>query len=89
MVAVAAQKYGMIIENRTSGVGVYDENPAAYKAQWGYNPYFGPQNRPGSPGALYDQWPTQEIMQFPWSHLQLLKMDTRTAADTTTVTELP
>jgi hypothetical protein len=89
MVAVAAQKYGMILDNRTSGVGIYDENPAAYIADWGYNPYFGRQNVPGSPGALYDAWPTAEILQFPWSHLQLLPMSTRTKADPTTVTEAP
>jgi hypothetical protein len=89
MVAVAAQKYGMVLDNRTSGVAVYEENPAAFQAQYGYNPYYGPQNVPGSPGALYDTWPCPEIMQFPWSHLQLLKMNLRTAADTTTVVENP
>jgi hypothetical protein len=87
IMAVAAQKYGMIIDNRTSGVSVYDQSPTAYIADWGYNPYFGPENQPGTPGALYDAWPTSEILKFPWSHLELLKMDLRTKPDTTVYTE--
>lgn len=89
IMAVAAQKYGLIIDNRSSGVSVYDQSPTAYIADWGYNPYFGPQNQPGTPGALYNGWPTSEIMKFPWSHLELLKMHLSTTPNTTLFTERP
>jgi hypothetical protein len=83
IVAVAAQRYGMIVDNRTAGVGIYDQSPTAYIADWGYNPYFGPADQPGTPGALYNNWPTLEIMKFPWRHLQLLRMHLRTRPNTT------
>jgi hypothetical protein len=87
MMAVAAQKYGMIVVNRTEGVGIYDQDPSPYEADWGFNPYFGRANQPGTPGALYNGWPTLEILQFPWSHLQLLNMNLRTKPNMTRFVE--
>jgi hypothetical protein len=87
MMAVAAQKYGIIINNRAVGLGFRAENPNQFEAAHGYNPYFGPLNRPGTPGALFDQWPSQMLREFPWKDLQLLKMNLRTHADTRPVVE--
>lgn len=89
MMAVAAQKYGIIIANKSSGFTFYNEDATQYTAAHGYNPYFGPANQPGTPGALYDQWPSAMLKLFPWSHLKLLKMTLRTQADPTIYTETP
>jgi hypothetical protein len=87
MMAVAAQKYGIIINNRSSGFTFRGEDPLQYEQANGYNPYLGPQNQPGTPGALYDQWPSQMLRLFPWNHLQLLQMTLRTQPDMTTYVE--
>ncbi len=87
MMAQAAQKYGIIINNRSDGFTFRGEDPTQYEAKHGYNPYKGPDNQPGSPGALFDQWPSQILKQFPWSHLQLLPMNLQTKTDTTPVRE--
>jgi hypothetical protein len=80
MMAEAAQKYGIIINNRSSGFTFRGQDPLQYEQNYGYNPYVGRQHQPGSPGALYSQFPSQMLREFPWSHLQLLKMDLRSAS---------
>ena len=87
MMAQAAQTYGIIINNRSDGFTFRGEDPTQYEAEHGYNPYGGPDGQPGSPGALFDQWPSQILEQFPWNHLELLKMDLRAQPNTTAVTE--
>ena len=87
MMAQAAQTYGIIINNRSDGFTFRGEDPTQYEAEYGYNPYNGPDGQLGSPGALFDQWPSQILEQFPWSHLELLQMDLRTQPNTTPVTE--
>ncbi|HEX5192357.1 MAG TPA: hypothetical protein VFW09_06095 [Solirubrobacteraceae bacterium] len=89
MMAVAAQKYGIIINNRSGGVSFRAEDPTQFEAAHGYNPYFGPHNRPGSRGALFDQWPSQMMRLFPWRHLQLLKMQLHSHPATNRVVESP
>jgi hypothetical protein len=89
MEAVAVQKYGLVVDDRTAGVGFRTENPDQFEKAYGYNPYLGPQNQAGTPGALWDQTPAQMTREFPWSHLQLLRMTRRTQPDTTTVVETP
>jgi hypothetical protein len=89
MMAVAAQKYGILINNKGDGFTFDEEDPTQYIAANGYNPYLGPENSPGTPGALYDQWPNVMLKDFPWSHLELLKMTLRTQPDPTTYTETP
>jgi hypothetical protein len=78
MVAVAAQKYGIIVDDRTAGVGFRAEAPIRYERAHGYNPYLGPENQAGTPGALWQAPPILMMRSFPWSHLQLLKMSLRT-----------
>jgi hypothetical protein len=87
MMAVAAQKYGIIINNRSSGFTFRAEDPTQFIQTYGYNPYMGPEQQPGTVGALYDEWPSQFLRQFPWSHLKLLKMTPETATDMTRVVE--
>jgi hypothetical protein len=89
MLAVAAQKYGIVIINKTSGFAFRMEDPQQFQQAYGYDPYFGPQHQPGTPGALMDNWPSIELALFPWSHLQLLPMDLRTQPDLTTVSATP
>jgi hypothetical protein len=69
MMAIAAQRYGMIIRDQTGhAISFFAENPA----DKGSDPYT-------SPGGLYGgPYPNAVIQAFPWDHLQLLKMDLRT-----------
>jgi hypothetical protein len=89
MMAVAAQKYGIIINNRSDGFTFRGEDPLQYEQAHGYDPYFGPQHEPGTPGALFSGWPADMLRLFPWSHLELLKMDLRARPDTTPIVEAP
>jgi hypothetical protein len=83
MMAVAAQKYGIIIDDRTAGIGFRVEDPTHLVSKYGYNPYTGPEGHAGTPKALFDEAPYQMIPAFPWKHLQLLKMDLRARPDKT------
>jgi hypothetical protein len=69
MMAVAAQRYGMIVRDQTgSAVSFFAENPAPHG---GANPYT-------APGGFYGGPNPQAVMSaFPWQHLQLVKMDLR------------
>jgi hypothetical protein len=64
MIAEAAQHYGIFIRDRTANVAFYAQDPPGQK-----NPYAGPH------GYFEDQYPTQLLATFPWSELQLLKMN--------------
>lgn len=83
MMARAAQKYGIVIINGSDGFTFRAENPTLHKAAYGYDPYFGPANQPGTMGALFDQSPAQLLHVFPWRRLQLRPMTIRTRPDTT------
>ncbi len=89
MMALAAQKYGIIINNRSSGFTFRGEDPLQFEQTYGYDPYYGPTGQPGTSGALFDQWPSAMLRLFPWSHLELLKMDLRTQPDMTPFVETP
>jgi hypothetical protein len=64
-IAVAAQRYGMIVRDKTlSSIGFYAEDPAALSA----NPY----------AKLFEgKVPSVLLAKFPWSHLQAIKPDLR------------
>jgi hypothetical protein len=85
MMAEAAQKYGIVINNRSHGFTIRTQDPTEFEQLYGYNPFYGPHNEPGTPGALFDVWSPTAMQDFPWSHLQLLKMDVRDAPDTTPI----
>jgi hypothetical protein len=65
MMAIAAQRYGIIVRDQTQAVGFFVENPNHYRT----NPYTGVE---GLFGGLA---PNQIMRTFPWEHLELLKMD--------------
>jgi hypothetical protein len=70
MMAVAAQRYGMIVRDQTGhAISFFAENPT----QLGANPYTGPGGFYGGPN------PTAVMQAFPWQYVQLVKMDLRTA----------
>lgn len=66
MLAEAAQRYGMVVRDRSGSVSLYGEAPtdAAGRAAW--EEWFKPV-------------PSGDVMaEFPWEHLQLLEMDLST-----------
>jgi hypothetical protein len=69
MMAVAAQRYGMIVRDQTGwAVSFFAENPAQYG---GVNPYT-------APGGLYRGPNPEAVMAaFPWQYVQLVRMDLR------------
>lgn len=87
MMAVAAQKYGIIINNTGPVVAFRAEDPTQFIAQHGYNPYLGPSGQVGSPGALFSDFPVQLMKLFPWNDLQLLQMNLQTQISTTWITQ--
>jgi hypothetical protein len=59
--AVAAQRYGMIVRDKTfSNIGFYAEDPAPL----GRNPY---------PTLFGRQYPSELLAKFPWSHVQAVR----------------
>jgi hypothetical protein len=66
MMAVAAQRYGMIVRDQTGkGLAFFGEDPS----QYGADPYS------GDGGFFGGKYPTELMRTFPWRHVQLLKMD--------------
>lgn len=62
--AEAAQRYGMVVRDRTGSVIAFAaEDPT------GANPY-----RNASGGLFRDQFPTDFTDEFPWEHLQVLEL---------------
>jgi hypothetical protein len=65
MIAEAAQRYGIVVRDTASHVTLYAQDPTPT----GANPYLGPH------GYFEGKSPQQLLESFPWSHLQLLKME--------------
>ena len=68
MLAVAAQRYGIIVRDKTNR-----ETTFVAETPTGTNPYI------GTGGLFGGLQPWQFLPPFPWSHLQLLKMNLCTA----------
>jgi hypothetical protein len=65
VMAEAAQRYGIFIRDRGGNIAFYGEDPTPT----GTDPYHGP-------GGYYEGKCACRILEsFPWSHLQLLKME--------------
>ena len=65
MMAEAAQQYGIIVRDTASNVAFYGQDPTPL----GTNPYVGAH-------GYYEGKTSQQILEsFPWSHLELLKMN--------------
>jgi large repetitive protein len=65
MMAEAAQRYGIIVRDSASNVAFYGQDPTPT----GTNPYTGTQ------GYFEGKSLTELLELFPWTHLQLLKME--------------
>ncbi len=66
-IAIAAQRYGLIVRDRTlNGTGIYAEDPL----RTGTDPY---------PRLFGGRSPSELLAGFPWDHLQLLRMRLRRA----------
>jgi hypothetical protein len=66
MMAEAAQRYGIFVRDKGPSVSFFAQDPTPT----GTNPYSGPH------GYFEGKTITQQILaSFPWSHLQLLKME--------------
>jgi hypothetical protein len=65
MMAEAAQRYGIFVRDRAANVAFYAQDPTPT----GTNPYA------GAHGYFEGKSPSQLLAAFPWSHLQLLKME--------------
>jgi hypothetical protein len=65
MMAEAAQRYGIIVRDGAGDVTFYAQDPIPT----GTEPYTGPH------GYFEGKSPEQLLASFPWSHLQLLKME--------------
>jgi hypothetical protein len=57
--ALAAQRYGIVVRDRSDSVAFYAEDPGQYAS----NPY---------PSIFGGQTPAQVLARFPWSHLQVV-----------------
>lgn len=65
MVAEAAQRYGIIIRDKSQTIGFYAQDPTPT----GTEPYR------GSGGYFEGKYPNQLLASFPWSYLEVLDMD--------------
>ena len=64
MMAKAAQKYGMIVKDKSSVVAFTAEDPYLYSQKFGLDPY----------GYAFDGVGASEIMKsFPWQYVQVVK----------------
>jgi hypothetical protein len=68
LLAEAAQRYGIVVRDSSSEVTFYGQDPTPT----GTNPYTGPY------GYFEGKTPQQLLAAFPWSHLELLKMELQT-----------
>jgi hypothetical protein len=65
MIAEAAQRYGIVVRDTAGQVTFYAQDPTPT----GTNPYI------GAHGYFEGEEPSGLLASFPWSHLQLLKME--------------
>jgi hypothetical protein len=63
--ALAAQRYGIVVRDFASNVAFFGQDPSTT----GGDPYHGPS------GFFGGEYPAQLLASFPWSHLQVLRMD--------------
>ena len=69
MIARAAQRYGIFVRDRAKMIHFFAEDPTSLPT----NPYL------GKTGYFEGQSPAKLLASFPWSHLQLLRMDLHTS----------
>ncbi len=64
MIALAAQRYGIFVRDSSPDIGLYAQDPTPT----GADPYSGPT------GYFEGRTPAEILTEFPWSHLELLRM---------------
>ena len=62
MLALAAQKYGIVVRDKAGAVAFYGQDPSMLAT----NPW---------PAAFGDQWANSVLALFPWSHLEALRTE--------------
>jgi hypothetical protein len=65
MIARAAQRYGLIVRDRTAGISLFAEDPTQYGGESLYT---------GQDGVFGGHTPEQILASFPWNHLEVLSM---------------
>ncbi len=65
MIAEAAQRYGIVVRDRSYGVAFFAQDPVPTGAE----PYV------GVGGYFEGKYPNQLLSSFPWSQLQVLKLE--------------
>ena len=74
MMAEAAQKYGIIVCNQTHwAIGFWIESPTPTAT----DPFYS-NGAPSPTGPFQGMWPNQLLSYFPWSAVQVLRMDLST-----------
>jgi hypothetical protein len=63
--AIAAQRYGIFVRDFAPNIAFFGQDPTAT----GSNPFAGPS------GFYMGKSPAQLLASFPWSHLEVLRMD--------------
>jgi hypothetical protein len=66
IIALAAQRYGMIVRDQSGAVAFYAEDPAATRTE----PYTGPH------GLFGGEYPSQLLHDFPWDQLEVVRART-------------
>ena len=66
--AQAAQRYGIVVRDKSGVVTFYGEDPTRFAA----NPY-GVAPYKGAAAGFYTDWANHLVEKFPWSHLQALQ----------------
>lgn len=69
-IARAAQRYGIFVRDRAKVIHFFAQDPSSLPT----NPYL------GKTGYFEGQTPGKLLSSFPWSHLQLLRMDLHTTS---------
>jgi hypothetical protein len=66
LMALAAQRYGMIVRDQSGAVAFYAEDPAPTRSE----PYTGPH------GLFQGEYPSQLLRDFPWGQLEVVRART-------------
>jgi hypothetical protein len=70
MVAIAAQRYGLVVRDQSTDVSFAIQDPTPT----GTNPFWTPDSRPRPDGPYRGVSPSQLMFAFPWRSLQLLQL---------------
>jgi hypothetical protein len=64
MMALAAQRYGILVRDTAGSVSFYGEDPYQFTQKYGIDPY--------GPYLFQNQSPAQLLASFPWKYLQVV-----------------